>query len=95
MNGTKTLSIQWRGVKLIDSYSFLPMPLAKFESTFELKELKKGFFPHKFNKPENYSYVGSIPPKSDYSPDFMSHKKTAEFHEWYQKQLNIEFNLTQ
>ena len=92
-NGTKLLSIEWRGVKIIDSMSFLPMALAKFESTFDLKELKKGFFPHNFNRPENYKYIGPIPPKEDYTPQFFSNKKFKEFNEWYKTQLNIVFNF--
>ena len=49
MNGSKILSIVLRNVKIIDSLSFLPMALEKFPKTFDIKELKKGFFPHEFN----------------------------------------------
>jgi hypothetical protein len=44
LNGSKILSIEFRGIKFIDSLSFIPMPLEKFTKTFELKELKKGFW---------------------------------------------------
>ena len=40
--GSKILSIKFRGVKIICSLSFLPMPLDKFASTFNLNENKKG-----------------------------------------------------
>ncbi len=43
-NGTKILSLEFRTIKIIDSLSFLPMALEKFPKTFDLKELKKGFF---------------------------------------------------
>ncbi len=49
--GSKILSIEFRNVKLIDSMSFLNMPLSNFTKAFDIKELKKGFFPHKFNSP--------------------------------------------
>ena len=57
-NGTKTISIQFRGVKLIDSYSFIPMSLEKLPKTFDLRELKKGYFPHMFNNRVNFIYYG-------------------------------------
>ena len=42
--GAKVLSFRRGPVKFIDSLCFLPMPLASFSSTFNLTELKKGFF---------------------------------------------------
>ena len=59
--GTKLLSIQFRDIKIIDSFSFMPMALASFTDAFGISELKKGFFPHLFNKPENANYVGAYP----------------------------------
>ena len=44
MNGSKILSIKFRKVKIIDSLSFLPMPLEKFSKTLTLKSLRKVFF---------------------------------------------------
>ena len=43
-NGTKILSLEFRSIKIIDSASFLPIPLEKFPKTFDIHELKKGFF---------------------------------------------------
>lgn len=57
---------------MIDSLSFIAMPLASFPKTFGLKELKKGYFPHLFNRPENYEYVGPVPAKDYYMPETMS-----------------------
>ena len=59
--GAKVLSFKSGPLKFIDSLCFLPMPLASFPSTFNLTELKKGFFPHLFNTPDNQQYVGRIP----------------------------------
>ena len=67
MNGTKTLCIHFRKVKIIDSYSFLPMGLDKFAKTFDIKEHKKGFFPNLFNTKENANSVGKYPAKEYYS----------------------------
>jgi hypothetical protein len=49
VNGGKLLNIQFRGIKIIDSYNFIPLALAKCPKTFGLTELKKGFFPYLFN----------------------------------------------
>ena len=59
--GAKVLSFKSGPLKFIDSLCFLPMPLASFPSTFNLTELKKGFFPHLFNTPDHQQYVGRIP----------------------------------
>ena len=54
-------------IRFIDSLSFLPMALDNFTDTFGLSEndetlhLKKGFFPHFFNTPENQNYRGPLP----------------------------------
>ena len=70
-----------------DSFCFLPFSLASFPKAFELVDLKKGFFPHLFNTPENQSYVGPIPPSDTYDPDSMNHDKRHEFLSWYQDQV--------
>jgi len=40
----KILTLRFSGVRLIDSFSFLPFALEKFPKTFGLTELKKDFF---------------------------------------------------
>lgn len=46
--------------------------------------LEKGYFPHKFNKLENYDYVGPIPDKKcfDFST-FKDDREWNEFNTWY------------
>jgi hypothetical protein len=89
--GSKILSISFRDVKIICSLSFLPMPLDKFSSTFNLVENAKGFFPHLFNTRANQNYLGPYPPKEDYQPRFMNFKKNQQFQEWYSK-ISIDKN---
>ena len=69
------------------------MALSEFANSFELNELKKGFFPHSFNKPENQSYIGSYPDKKFYEPEFFNLKEKLEFDEWYEKVKDVEFNF--
>ena len=51
-NGCKIMfmEIPKLSIRFIDSLNFLQMPLNLFPKTFGINELKKGFFPHYFNK---------------------------------------------
>ena len=93
--GAKVLSFTSGHLKFIDSLSFLPMPLASFPATFNLSELKKGFFPHLFNTPENQQYVGRIPDLEFYDPDSMMSSKKEELINWHVEQVrrNVQFNF--
>jgi hypothetical protein len=93
MTGSKLLSIEFRHVKIIDSFSFIPMGLDKFSKTFSINEHKKGFFPHLFNKAENYDYKGPYPPKELYSPQFFSPSKFLEFEKWYNSVCSQTFDF--
>ncbi len=61
LNGSKVLVIKFGSITIKDSINFIPMGLSKIPKTFNLKELKKGFFPHLFNIPENQNYIGPMP----------------------------------
>ena len=95
--GAKVLSFKSGPLTFIDSLCFLPMPLASFPSTFNLSELKKGFFPHLFNTPENQQYVGRIPDLEFYDPDSMMSSKKEELINWHVEQVrrNVQFNFKQ
>ena len=95
--GAKVLSFKSGPLRFIDSLCFLPMPLAAFSATFNLTELKKGFFPHLFNTPDNQQYVGRIPDIEFYDPDSMMSSKKEELLNWHAKQLrlNVQFNFKQ
>ena len=94
-NGNKInmMSLKKVGIKFIDSYKHFLQPLEALPEMFGIKEMKKGFFPHKFNTPENQSYVGPVPDKKYYSPNTMKSKKREEFLEWYAKQEGKTFDL--
>ena len=93
--GAKVLSFKSGPLKFIDSLSFLPMPLASFTDTFNLSELKKGFFPHLFNLPHHQNYVGRIPDIEFYDPDGMMPNKKEELLRWHADQVrrNVTFNF--
>ena len=47
-------------IKIIDSLNFIQQPLSSFPKTFGINQLKKGYFPHYFNKKCNQDYIGQI-----------------------------------
>ena len=89
MRGQKVLACTiMNGIKIIDSYAFVSQPLSQFPKTFDLDEnLSKGFFPHTFNRPEFWGYVGAIPDIKYFEPDYMSDSKRAELLAWHSEQV--------
>ena len=97
MRGAKVLSLKVElfHIRFIDSLNFFPMKLASLPKTFGIEELKKGYFPHFFNKKENENYVGPIPPASYYNPDAMNPKDREAFMAWHATKMesNYAFNF--
>ena len=97
MRGAKVLSltVDMFNIRFIDSLNFFPMRLANLPKTFGIEELKKGHFPHFFNKKENENYVGPIPPASYYNPDGMNPKDREAFMTWHasMKESSHVFNF--
>ena len=80
-------------LRFIDSFNFLPMGLAKLPAAFGLKCGSKGYFPHFFNRPENWDYIGPIPAVEYYGMDQMSCAEKAKFLTWYKDQDGKVFNF--
>ena len=93
MSGAKivTLTVPMFNIRFIDSLNFIPMALANFPKTFGLDELRKGYFPHLFNKRENQNYIGPIPCEPYYTPNSMSPKNRKAFQEWYKEQKDCDY----
>ena len=92
-NGSKIMYLHvTRGlnIKVIDSLNFLPMRLSQFPKAFGLKTLKKGYFPHLFNKRINFDYSGPYPESKYYSPEFMSAEERLTFLEWHQNKIESD-----
>ena len=68
-------------IRFIDSLNFLQMPLKSFPKTFSMKELKKGCFPHYFNKECNKNYDGPLPSKKHYGYNQMRPDERTKFFE--------------
>ena len=93
--GSKVLAFQSGNIMFKDSLCFIPFPLAAFPATFNLQELKKGFFPHDFNLEHHQQYVGQIPEIEFFDPEGMSEKKKKELEEWHAKQVrdNVKYDF--
>ena len=89
LSGSKILLIKFGKIIIKDSINFMPMALSKLPKTFSLKELKKGYFPHFFNSPENQNYVGKYPDLKFYGADLLNHKERENLILWHSKQNGI------
>ena len=87
LNGSKimSLNIPSLGIRMIGSINFVPLPLKLFPKTFGLEEMKKGWFPHRFNKPVNQNYVEKIPNVLCYDAS-MKDGDLKDFLKWHEKQ---------
>lgn len=96
-NGSKIMKIKLSSfnISIIDSFNFLPMGLAKFPKTFGVEEITKGYFPHLFNTEENQTYVGELPSKKYYCPEFMTEAARFKFSRWYEERKKENFNFQQ
>ena len=92
VNGGKLLCIQFRGVKIIDSYIFIPLALAKCPKTFGLLELKN-YFPYLFNTISNQNAKDiPYPDVNYYVADYMTLSNRLEFLSWFEKQKDKVFD---
>ena len=87
MTGQKILYFECGQLKFKDSLSFLNMPLEAFPKTFGIKEMKKGYFPHAFNRVENQDYEGPIPDLKYYETQCMNSKKKEAVENWHEEQV--------
>ena len=92
-NGAKIMfmEIPKLSIRFIDSLNFLQMPLKSFPKTFGMSELKKGYFPHYFNKECNKDYVGTIPSKKHYGYNQMKPDERTKFLKWYEERVNENY----
>jgi len=88
LRGRKILLIKCGNVKMLDSLNFFLQPLDKLPKALGLDiNVKKGNFPHLFNKSDNYNYVGCIPALKYFGIEYMNIDNKHKLEEWYDKQL--------
>ena len=90
MTGSKIMMIDVGNVRFIDSLNLFQMPLSNLPKSFGFESIAlKGYFPHKFNIPENYNYIGKIPNKEFFDPELMNPSAQEKFFKWHQDQESI------
>lgn len=96
-NGNKILKVEVKGyISFIDSLSFLPMALSKFQETFGLDiELSKGFFPFRYLSYSNWHNICKLPAKDQFGIDTNDTKNTKviSFLKWYDNQPIENYNI--
>ena len=92
-NGAKIMfmEIPKLSIRFIDSLNFLQMPLKSFPKTFGMNELKKGYFPHYFNKECNKNYVGPMPSKKHCGYNQMKPDERSKFLKWYEERVSENY----
>uniref|UniRef100_T1J0X1 DNA-directed DNA polymerase n=1 Tax=Strigamia maritima TaxID=126957 RepID=T1J0X1_STRMM len=93
LRGNKIMFLEYLGIRFVDSFNFLPMPLAQLSAAFGITELKKGYFPHFFNTSENQNYVGLFPDSKFFDPDGMKPGPRAAFMKWYDEQKAKQYDF--
>ena len=56
-----------------------------------MNELKKGYFPHYFNKECNKNYVGPMPSKKHCGYNQMKPDERSEFLKWYKERVSENY----
>ena len=92
-NGAKIMFMESPKLSIlfIDSLNFLQMPLKSFPKTFGMDELKKGYFPHYFNKECNKNYVGTMPNKKHYGYNQTKPDERSKFLKWYEERVSENY----
>lgn len=91
--GNKIMKMKVGSITFIDSINHIATSLEGLPKMFGIKELKKGFYPYKFNTLENQGYIGKIPDIKYYEPDRMKTEKRKEFFNWYKQQKGKVWDL--
>lgn len=93
MNGTNIMRMSYEKVVFIDSLNYFHMSLAKLPKAFGF-DSAKGYFPHMWNRQEDWHYRGPLPDKVHYGHESMS-SEDHQFNEWYDdlKSKNYVFDF--
>ena len=86
------------GIRLLDSLSFMPMPLADLPKSFGLgEESCKGFFPHLHSvtstlEDPSLQRLPRLPDPAAYDPESMRPERREEFLRWYEAHRSDPFD---
>ena len=85
-------------IQLLDSLNFLNMALSQLPKSFELVEMKKGYFPHLYNTQENNmleskKHLMRLLNPSYYDIDNMHKEARDKFLQWYKIHWQDPFDM--
>lgn len=91
--GGRIMTMMYKPLKIrfIDSYKFVAAPLDSFSKSFNV-ECLKGFFPYRFNTPENAEYYGEIPSKEVFD---VKPQRKEEFDAWYEERSKTPYHFAE
>ena len=77
----------------IDSARFFLARLKDLPKQFglDVTDMKKGFFPYKFDKPVNWNYIGAFPDLEFYDPNEVNITENEDIKDWHKKQEHEVF----
>jgi len=91
-NNVKMMVLKSLNMHFIDSYLIFGTALKKLPEMFGFSNVVvKGDFPHKFNRPENYDYIGPMPNIEYYGVNQMKGNDRTKFINWYNEQVNNNY----
>ena len=100
MKGRKIILLSIHGIRFIDSWNFLAMPLSNLADAFNLDQItgdkhnNKKFFPYKLlNNPNCFEYSGKTPDSWFFDPGNMRVEEREKFYNWYRENKNQSFNF--
>jgi len=82
-------------IRCIDSLNFFPMRLSALPKAFGISELKKGYFPHYMNVPENYTYIGPHPDPEMYGASQMMPWDRDKLLKFLEENKQQQFNFAE
>ena len=95
MNGSKSISLTVGeyGIVFRDSLAFVPTSLAGFPALVGIPDLRKGDFPHHFNRCENWNRTVAYPEKEEFDYARKKEKEQRDFDVWYEQDRTLKNNV--
>jgi hypothetical protein len=79
-----------------DSFNYISQKLDNLVKAFDLPVKSKPFFPHLYNKSENYNtIIPHLPPKNDYLYKSKKPEEKKAFDIWYDANYNQPYNFNE
>lgn len=94
MAGLKLLKIDIANVRFLDSLSLFQQRLSALPKSFGFEShVRKGFFPHLFNKEENFEYNDILPSLDYFGIKYMKPEVAKSLREWHTERSLEKFNF--